>query len=220
MSSAFSTASTNPIKEGEKEVKNVSFTIDSEGSKESLLASEVIEGKLWVGNFANAFDPSYLESCNFTHVLNVSGWGGLCCQRQWEKKHGKGKAAPVWKIVKVRDMPTVDITAVFPECFEFLDAAFFAGQEEGFDSKGSKVLLHCQAGVSRSATIAIAYLMHRHGLSLDAAYQRVLEARSIIKPNRGFLMQLLDFHKKLFNGSDEGSEICQKRLRLNYLVEQ
>lgn len=200
---------------GEDQVKRggVSFTI--ENPKESLLASEVIEGKLWVGNFENAFDPSYLESCNFTHVLNVSGWGGLCCQRQWEKKHGaKGKAAPVWKIVKVRDMPNVNIAAVFPECFEFLDDAF------GQDNNGSKVLLHCQAGVSRSATIAIAFLMFRHKFSLDAAYQRVLDARPIIKPNKGFLTQLLDFHKKLFNGSDEGSEKCKKRFLLNYLVEQ
>ena len=148
------------------------------------LASQVLKG-LFVGNYANAFDSIYLATCQFTHVLNVSGWGGLSCQRQWEKFH-TDKQAPVWKVVKVRDLPRVDISAVFEECFAFLDLAIDQDQ-------CSKVLLHCQAGVSRSATIAIAYLMHRNKWTLDTAYQHVLDARSIIQPNVGFMKQLLEF---------------------------
>jgi hypothetical protein len=182
------------------------------GKTDSLLASEVIQGRLFVGNFENAVDPVYLESSQFTHVLNVSGWGSLACQRHWDKVFGSSQSPPIWMTVKVRDLPRANIAAVFSDCFEFLDGALAKG------NGSTKVLLHCQAGVSRSATVAIAYLMHRHKWTLDVAYSHVLAARSIIKPNKGFMAQLLEFHKSLFNGSEQGSEECQQRLRLNDLV--
>jgi atypical dual specificity phosphatase len=52
------------------------------------------------------------------------------------------------------------------------------------------VLVHCSAGVSRSATIVIAHLMQTRGLSLDTALTLVREKRSIVHPNDGFVEQL------------------------------
>lgn len=55
------------------------------------------------------------------------------------------------------------------------------------------VLVHCEAGISRSATTVIAYLVKHHGMSLLEAYQHTKERRRIINPNTGFLNQLRIF---------------------------
>ncbi|KAK2893145.1 hypothetical protein QQF64_034890 [Cirrhinus molitorella] len=69
-------------------------------------------------------------------------------------------------------------------------------------ASNARVLVHCLAGISRSATIAIAYIMKRMDMSLDEAYRFVKEKRPTISPNFNFLGQLLDFEKKLKSTSD------------------
>nr|KAF6368230.1 dual specificity phosphatase 26 [Myotis myotis]KAF6373498.1 dual specificity phosphatase 26 [Pipistrellus kuhlii] len=64
---------------------------------------------------------------------------------------------------------------------------------------GGKILVHCAVGVSRSATLVLAYLMLYHHLTLVEAIKKVKDHRGII-PNRGFLRQLLALDRRLRQG--------------------
>lgn len=50
--------------------------------------------------------------------------------------------------------------------------------------------MHCAAGVSRSPSVVIAYMMVRQGLSYCDACSAVKAARPVAAPNHGFVLQL------------------------------
>ena len=62
-------------------------------------------------------------------------------------------------------------------------------------AQGCNVLVHCEKGISRSATVVVAYLMHSHTWSLARAMRYVKSRRGIIKPNQGFLALLASLEK-------------------------
>lgn len=68
------------------------------------------------------------------------------------------------------------------------------------DTRG-KVLIHCVAGVSRSASLVIVYLMKHEKMTLRQAYHYVKAARPIIRPNVGFWKQMVDYERKLFGSN-------------------
>lgn len=65
--------------------------------------------------------------------------------------------------------------------------------------QGGKTLVHCQAGISRSATICLAYIMYTERLSLDAAFEYVKSRRNVISPNVNFMQQLHNFEKEILH---------------------
>lgn len=56
--------------------------------------------------------------------------------------------------------------------------------------EGSKVLVHCKMGISRSASVVIAYVMKAKNWNLHKALTYVKNKRTCIKPNENFLKQL------------------------------
>jgi len=61
-----------------------------------------------------------------------------------------------------------DISSCFQECFEFIHAALLDRHS---------VLAYCTAGISRSATVVVGYLMWRHKMPYDKAFAEVKFAR-------------------------------------------
>jgi protein-tyrosine phosphatase len=53
-----------------------------------------------------------------------------------------------------------------------------------------KILFHCYAGISRSSTCAAAYYAKKNKVSAEEALKVLVEKRSIIRPNPGFLQAL------------------------------
>lgn len=61
--------------------------------------------------------------------------------------------------------------------------------------RNGRILVHCNAGVSRSASVCIAYLMVIQNMSFDLAYNLVKSKRECIQPNTGFKKQLKELHR-------------------------
>ena len=70
------------------------------------------------------------------------------------------------------------------ETKDFIDSSLRAG---------GKVLVHCNDGMSRSASLVIAYIMQTYGLDFKTALNHVQQRRFCVQPNDGFEQQLKEF---------------------------
>ena len=92
---------------------------------------------------------------------------------------------------------------------------------ENVERNQGKVLVHCKAGVSRSATVCIAYLMCCKTMTFEQAFEFVRARRNIISPNISFMQQLIEFesvltvkrsNSKVLPGSSEGETLDKQSL--------
>lgn len=88
----------------------------------------------------------------------------------------------------VRDVEGADIKEHFETAYVIIEAAREAGHA---------VLVHCSRGVSRSASLCIAYLMRKERWSAQAARDFVSARRPIVLPNDGFWRCLQEYEKEL-----------------------
>lgn len=91
-------------------------------------------------------------------------------------------------------VPVADTPAA-PLC-DFFDP--IADHIRDVEARQGRTLLHCAAGVSRSAALCLAYLMKYHAMSLRDAHAWAKACRPIIRPNVGFWEQLLRYEAQLF----------------------
>ncbi|CAF0837725.1 unnamed protein product [Brachionus calyciflorus] len=138
---------------------------------------------LYLGNESDAKELDKLVEKGIFYILNVTK--NIPFYNQNISENSKLFNL---KRISVNDCPNEDLVQYFDEAFNFIDEA---------KSKNSKVLVHCQAGVSRSPTIVIAYLMKMQNFKAIEAYQKIKEIRPIIAPNIVFMNQLFNFEKKL-----------------------
>ncbi|CCW69032.1 unnamed protein product [Phytomonas sp. Hart1] len=86
--------------------------------------------------------------------------------------------------VPLRDRHDQDLAAHLDGAFSFIRRA---------RSAGGRVLVYCRRGISRSASIVIAYLMVDQGRAYDEALGFVRERRSCVSPNLAFHARLTEF---------------------------
>lgn len=94
--------------------------------------------------------------------------------------------------IRIPDLPNTDISKYFDVTYNFIKKHL---------SKGENVLVHCAAGISRSSTIILNYIIrniYEHGYVQKDPYNIVKDVinysrtrRSVINPNQGFQQQLL-----------------------------
>ncbi|CAD8057553.1 unnamed protein product [Paramecium sonneborni] len=87
----------------------------------------------------------------------------------------------------LEDTENANISRHFENCFEFIEKGRSIGN----------VLVHCMAGISRSATIVAAYLMKKHRINSMEAIQQLQRKRWQVYPNEGFIKQLLQYDDEL-----------------------
>jgi protein-tyrosine phosphatase len=117
-------------------------------------------------------------------------------------KVGAPDSALEWKrfldtVSGTENTSSKEVDSWFEQTFDFIDEAL---------KEQKNILVHCAAGVSRSATLVVAYLMSRKGLSLDQAMATVYQKRPWIRPNAGFMQLLKTFEGKLKQAEGEKKE--------------
>ncbi|KJE88608.1 hypothetical protein CAOG_00238 [Capsaspora owczarzaki ATCC 30864] len=95
----------------------------------------------------------------------------------------------------IQDTESEDLLRVIPECVGFIHEALRANANGVAENV---VFVHCAAGVSRSASIVLAYLAYTsfssaEPLTYDRALKIIQQARPIARPNLGFEAQLRVF---------------------------
>jgi len=88
--------------------------------------------------------------------------------------------------VDIVDLDYRDLLTYFPQTCKLIAVSV---------AKKRPILVHCRAGMSRSATVVCAYIMKTQNKSAIDAINFVRQRRNCIRPNVGFVQQLRHFHR-------------------------
>jgi len=141
-------------------------------------ADKIDDSGVWLGDITSSENLEALDKYNISHILTILDYQPTHIDKN-----------RTYLYIHADDFQSTDLlTNEFEKCFQFIDKAI---------EQGHQVLIHCQAGVSRSATIAAMYLMRKYSLTREQAIERLISKRSywIVMPNDGFIRQLDLFYQ-------------------------
>ncbi|XP_078083775.1 dual specificity protein phosphatase 18-like [Mustelus asterias] len=137
-----------------------------------------ITHSLYLSNAVAAHNQSLLQASGVTCVISVT----------------PGVISPMFPDMEYISIPVADSPSA--QLSEYFDVV--ADKIHLVEKLRGRTLLHCVAGVSRSATLCLAYLMKYHQMSLLEAHAWLRACRPIIRPNNGFWKQLIEYEDGLF----------------------
>jgi hypothetical protein len=130
-----------------------------------------VDLNVYIGGYLAAADAGFVHGAGITRIVQMCPDGPGICRHPGVR----------YLVVPVDDVPDCDIRAGADAALRFI--------REGIRG-GERVLVHCHAGVSRSATVVLLHLMVHRGHSLDTALGRLRLVRSFANPNPGFMAHL------------------------------
>ena len=151
---------------------------------------EIIEN-LYLGDYDASLDIPKLKEKGIKKVLTISDYKN-------GPKYEPGEF--IHKRIDITDYGIENIIQYFGECLKII-----LGEE--------KILVHCMAGASRSATIVIAYLMWIKRWKFNEALVFAKKKRPIVFPNDGFKEQLKMFEKLLEDNDYDIDKINFKEIK-------
>uniref|UniRef100_A0A8C8RKQ9 Dual specificity protein phosphatase n=1 Tax=Pelusios castaneus TaxID=367368 RepID=A0A8C8RKQ9_9SAUR len=155
---------------------------------------------LYLGSAYHASKCEFLANLHITALLNVS-----------RKSSESFKEQYCYKWIPVEDSHMADISSHFEEAIDFIDCVRRAG---------GKILVHCEAGISRSPTICMAYLMKTKKFRLEEAFDYIKQRRSLISPNFGFMGQLLQYESEILSSTPSPPVASCKREAVSFFAEE
>lgn len=139
-------------------------------------------GSIYLGGLPAALEYSKLKELDVNAVLTVFNDKDTC-QFQ-SNEYAKNNINH--KVIDAADDEEQDLKQYFAQGINFIDD----------NIEKTNILVHCYGGVSRSATMLMAYLMQRNLESFTETLELVREKRKVY-PNDSFVEQLLEFQNEL-----------------------
>ncbi|KAK0500117.1 hypothetical protein EDD18DRAFT_1437859 [Armillaria luteobubalina] len=177
---------------------------------------------LYLGNLNHASNVYMLHALGITHVVSV----GECAlipppnvPGQFVPGKGFGKHGSLWIEERAGRIKVLDIQGVCDDGIDTLEPQLepICHWIDTARKEGGKVLVHCRVGVSRSATVTIAYVMKHLQISLVEAYLIVRSRRLsvLIQPNMRLLYNLCGWEVKLAKqrAGDNGEKLKEELSR-------
>jgi protein-tyrosine phosphatase len=136
--------------------------------------NSIIDG-IFLGPEKFAINDASLVRRGITHIVNVSATSPCKHPEKYVYLH-----------LPLHDRDNFDIREYLDPCADFIDKVI---------QTGGKVYVHCFAGISRSSTIVIYYLMKHRKMRFSDAFDLVRKKRPVACPNFGFLNTLIELDK-------------------------
>lgn len=146
---------------------------------------EVYPG-IFVGNGLTAVNRDFLVRQKITHIINASEGTTIGNTRLGANYYRDTGIQYIG--FEMTDCTLTNISQYFKPTVRFIDDAV---------SNNGRIFVHCRAGISRSVTLVVAYLMIRKDMTAADALRTVKLVRDIARPNDGFLIQLANLDNKL-----------------------
>ena len=166
-------------------------------NKKYLRPLSQITENIFLGNIYDAQNKDKLIKLGITKVLSLITDSQLLSYPKTIEH----------KLIIIPDLPRENIIQYFGDCLLFIN-----------DDK--KILVHCFAGASRSATIIIAYLMWKNQLDYVESCHFLRKIRPIVYPNYGFIRQLKMFDKLLKKNNYDINKINFKEINFPRFFEE